>query len=367
MSSAAESIDHDPRWRDSAWRSRLRRRLLQWFETNSRTLPWRQSRDPYRVWISEIMLQQTQVATVIPYFERFTESFPTVAELAAASEQEVLRHWEGLGYYRRARQMHAAAQKIVEEHDGEFPEVFADVLALPGIGRYTAGAILSISRDQRLPVVEANTLRLYSRLIGLRSPPTIAASQRVLWEFAESILPQRGSGHLNQAAMELGSLVCTPRSPTCTHCPLANGCVAREMGLQETIPGKVKKIQYEDRREVAVVVRDDKRFLVRQCQPGERWAGLWDFPRCEIAGDADASLVAADHLRDAFNQTIEPPQPLMRIKHAVTKYRITLEVLSAKLLDEPQPIDAPGTRWLTRGQIGKLPLSTTGRKIFLKL
>ncbi|QDV69678.1 A/G-specific adenine glycosylase [Rosistilla carotiformis] len=313
------------------------------------------------------MLQQTQVATVIPYFERFTARFPSVATLAAAPEQEVLRHWEGLGYYRRARQMHAAAQKVVEIHDSEFPETFADVLALPGIGRYTAGAILSISRDQRLPVVEANTLRLYSRLIGLRTPPTHAASQRVLWEFAESILPRRGSGQLNQAAMELGSLVCTPREPTCKTCPLAAGCTARELGLQETIPGKVKKIQYEARREVAVVVRSGSRFLVRQCQPGERWSGLWDFPRCEVPGDADPTLVAIDHLRDAFGLSIEPPERLATIKHGVTKYRITLDVLNAEAVGTPSPAKDTAIQWQTRAHIGKLPLSTTGRKIFQKL
>lgn len=313
------------------------------------------------------MLQQTQVSTVIPYFERFTSRFPSVVDLAEAAEQEVLRHWEGLGYYRRARQLHAAAQRVVEVHDGQFPEVFDDVLALPGIGRYTAGAILSISRDQRLPVVEANTLRLYSRLIGLRQPPAAAAAQRLLWEFAESILPRRGSGTFNQAAMELGSLVCTPRSPECRSCPLANGCVAKELGLQETIPGKVKKIEYEPRREVAVVVSHAEKFLLRQCQPGQRWAGLWDFPRCEIGEDSEPQLAALDHLNKEYDQAIQTPQSMMQIKHGVTKYRIVLDVLIAAARRPIRKFDDTHVQWLTYAQIAQLPLSTTGRKIFQEL
>ncbi|MEZ6089692.1 MAG: A/G-specific adenine glycosylase [Pirellulaceae bacterium] len=249
MTDLKHDIDADFRWRDSKWRSRFRRDLLRWFDRNARTLPWRGTNDPYRVWISEIMLQQTQVSTVIPYYERFIDRFDDVASLADAEEQEVLRYWEGLGYYRRARQMHAAARKVMSDHDGIFPTNFDDVFALPGIGRYTAGAILSISLDQRHPVVEANTLRLYSRLMALRSPTNKPAGQNTLWEFATAILPRRGSGTLNQAAMELGSLICKPREPSCLLCPVVQWCAAQSLGLQDSIPGKVKQLQYESRRE----------------------------------------------------------------------------------------------------------------------
>ncbi|MEL6898306.1 MAG: A/G-specific adenine glycosylase, partial [Planctomycetota bacterium] len=169
---------------DARWRARVRRRLLDWFAEHQRDLPWRQHRDPYMIWISEIMLQQTQVATVIPYFNRFAKRFPDVQSLADVEEAELLRMWEGLGYYRRARQMHAAAQQIVQQHGGIFPTSFEEVLALPGIGRYTAGAVLSISQDQRLPVVEANTQRVYSRWIAMQNPPSQPAAMRRLWEFA---------------------------------------------------------------------------------------------------------------------------------------------------------------------------------------
>ena len=360
--------DHDSRWQDARWRQTLRRNLLRWFDSHERDLPWRQTSDPYRVWISEIMLQQTQVATVIDYFHRFMERFATVDVLAAADEQEVLRYWEGLGYYRRARQIHAAAKRIVDAHDGTFPTAFDDVLALPGIGRYTAGAILSISQDQRLPIVEANTLRLYSRLVALRNPPTSSVGQRLLWELAESVLPRKGSGRFNQAAMELGSLVCTPRDPSCDDCPLASRCAARELGLQGTIPGKVKKIKYEDRREVAIVVAYRDMYLVRKCQPDERWAGLWDFPRCHVADAAhDPAEVALDHLKRDYGVTLPSAEPLVSLKHGVTKYRITLDVYVAKSRAKPKLKAASDAKLKSIDEIDDLPLSTTGRKILERI
>jgi len=215
---------HDAVWQDAAWRGRVRRRLLGWFNQNARDLPWRRDPTPYRVWVSEIMLQQTQVATVIPYYNRFLNSFPTVEALAESDEMTLLGHWEGLGYYRRARSMHAAARKIVDQHDGKFPEQYDDVLALPGIGRYTAGAILSISRDQRLPVLEGNTQRVFSRWVSMRGVIGETATTNLLWKIAESMLPRKGAGDFNQAAMELGALICTAKNPRCPECPLSRIC-----------------------------------------------------------------------------------------------------------------------------------------------
>ena len=201
--------------------SRLRTSLLDWYARHARQLPWRETTDPYAIWISEVMLQQTQVATVIDYYARFLTRFPTVAALAAADEQEVLTLWSGLGYYRRAKQMHAAARVIVDRHAGRFPERFDAILALPGIGRYTAGAISSFAFGARQPIVEANTTRLFSRLMALRDEPTTSSAQKELWKFAEAILPKNGksSGQVNQAVMELGSLVCTPRDQAAHHVP----------------------------------------------------------------------------------------------------------------------------------------------------
>ena len=193
---------------------------MKWFDQHQRNLPWRKNKSLYRIWISEIMLQQTQVATVIDYFNRFVKRFPNIKRLAAASEADVLRLWEGLGYYRRARQLHAAAKTIVECHGGQFPTDITDVLALPGIGRYTAAAILSIAQDQRLPILEGNTIRLFARLLAMNSDPRTTENQKRLWEFSESLLPRKQVGDFNQSLMELGSEICTPRNPNCKICPL---------------------------------------------------------------------------------------------------------------------------------------------------
>jgi A/G-specific adenine glycosylase len=342
----------------------LRRKLLAWYARNARKLPWRESRDPYRVWISEIMLQQTQVATVRDYFARFVQALPTVHHLAAADEQDVLRLWEGLGYYRRARQLHAAARNVVAEHDGKFPRTVEELRELPGIGRYTAGAIASIAFDQRAPILEANTIRLLSRLIAYRDDPLATVGQQVLWQVAEEILPQRRSAEFNQALMELGSLVCTPSEPKCGECPLSTLCAARAAGAQHDIPLPKPRKVYTDVREAIVIVRKQGRVLMRQCSPKERWAGLWDFPRFAI--EAEGPLFAAEEIvQKLAAQTgvrCGTPTLLHTIRHGVTRYRITLDCFQAEYLGGR--INAAATvRWIARGETPKLPLSTTGRRI----
>ena len=274
----------------SKWKQRLRRKLLAWYPKHARDLPWRRSHDPYHVWVSEIMLQQTQVATVEAYFVRFLSALPTVHDLAAADEQQVMRLWEGLGYYRRARQLHAAARVIIDELGGQMPRDSASLRKLPGIGRYTAGAICSIAYGQREPILEANTIRLLSRLVGYRNDPTKAAGQRVLWQTAEVILPRKNIAQFNQSLMELGSLVCTPTGPRCDQCPVASLCATHKAGLQHEIPLAKKKQTFTDLHEAAVVVRKNGLVLLRQCVDGERWAGLWDFPRFEIENHQSPQL-----------------------------------------------------------------------------
>ncbi|MEX2115046.1 MAG: A/G-specific adenine glycosylase, partial [Pirellulales bacterium] len=256
----------------AAWPSGLRRRLLAWYRRHRRDLPWRRTSDPYAIWVSEIMLQQTQVATVVPYFHRFLAAFPSIGALAESEESEVLRLWEGLGYYRRARQMHRAARLLVAEHQAAFPRDLAIVRGLPGIGRYTAGAIVSIAFDLPAPILEANTVRLLSRLIGYRGDTSSVAGQKVLWKTAESLLPKRGSGELNQALMELGSLICAPRAPDCHRCPLNSLCTAQRRGEQERIPRLRAKPRIESVREAAIVLWRGDRVLLRRRATGERWA-----------------------------------------------------------------------------------------------
>jgi A/G-specific adenine glycosylase len=342
-------------------KQRLRRRLLAWYAEHARDLPWRKSRDPYRVWVSEIMLQQTQVATVRDYFERFVAMFPDVHSLAAAEEQQVLRLWEGLGYYRRARQLHAAAKIVVVDFEGKFPADVEALQSLPGIGRYTAGAIASIAFDQRAPILEANTIRLLSRLIAYRDDPLRTAGQRVLWQTAADILPTKVVARFNQALMELGSLVCTPNEPKCDACPLSVVCAAFAAGLQYKIPRPKSRQQYTDLREAAIIVRRNGRVLMRQCGESERWAGLWDFPR--FALEAEGPLFAVEEIitkvRLRTGVTCAPGNLFKTIKHGVTRYRITLDCYWAK----HESGRAQEAKWIPVGDLAQTPLSTTGRKI----
>jgi A/G-specific adenine glycosylase len=342
-------------------KQRLRRRLLAWYADMARDLPWRKSRDPYRVWVSEIMLQQTQVATVQGYFQRFVIAFPDVHALAAADERQVLRLWEGLGYYRRARQLHAAAKQVVADHAGHFPDDLIALQELPGIGRYTAGAIASIAFDQRAPILEANTIRLLSRLIAYRDDPLKAAGQRILWQTAADVLPQKNVARFNQALMELGSLVCTPTNPRCEKCPLATVCRARAAGLQHKIPQAKANQTYTELRETAVIIRRNGSVLMRQCGENERWAGLWDFPRFALENEGPL-LVRAEIENNVFEQTgvtCRAASLLKTIKHGVTRYRITLDCYRADYVAGR----ARKARWITRKELVDLPLSTTGRKI----
>lgn len=344
----------------------LRRRLLDWFAEHARDLPWRQNRDPYRVWLSEVMLQQTQVETVKPYFARFLEAFPTVADLAAAPEQEVLRLWEGLGYYRRARGLHAAAKVLVAEHEARFPRDVAALQKLPGVGRYTAGAIASIAFDLPAPILEANTIRLFTRLTAYRGDPTSTAGQKYLWGVAEQLVPQQGASRFNQALMELGALVCTPKAPNCQACPLARQCEANRQGLVELLQPTTKKLKFIDVSEAAVVVYKGGEVLVRQCGPGERWSGLWDFPR--FAVESEGPLFAQDELaKKVAEQTgvqVRGASHLKTLKHGVTRHRITLDCYTAQRSGGrlKSTADSP-TRWIDPAGLSELPLSVTGRKI----
>src|SRR5262245_38064297 len=349
----------------AAWRRSLSKRLLSWFKRNARDLPWRRTRDLYAIWVSEIMLQQTQVATVVPYFERFLHRFPDVDSLATADEHEVLKLWEGLGYYRRARQLHGAARKIASEHGGQFPKSIDAVRALPGIGRYTAGAILSIGLNQRLPILEANTIRVLSRLSAYRGDVQAASGRQKLWEVAESILPSEECGAFNQALMELGSEVCTPRSPACGECPVVALCAAHAKKLVAKIPRQTKSKNYEDVTEIAVVIRRGQSVLLRQCKAGERWAGLWDFPRFAAEGDGngaiDAQLVI--RVRDLVGLSVVSKGRFVTIKHGVTRFKITLHGYEAALQSVRHSKTGDGARWVNIESLADYPLSVTGRKI----
>ena len=359
--------ESDPRGAQTGatWRRDLRTRLVRWYRKHRRDLPWRNTRDPYAIWVSEIMLQQTQVATVVPYYLAFLQAFPTVDGLAAADEHDVLRRWEGLGYYRRARQLHAAARVLIERHEGVFPQDLAAVNSLPGIGRYTAGAIVSIAFDAPAPILEANTVRLWSRLVGYSGDVTRSDGQQLLWQHATDVLPARGSRELNQALMELGSLICTPQAPACDSCPLVELCAAHATGQQDTIPRAKAKVKFESVHEAAVVVRRGERVLLRRCAPGERWSGLWDFLRFPVTARGGKALERElmAKVREQSGLEIAGLTRFTTLKHGVTRFRITLDGFltdgahaSGKLPDE-------SLQWVRVDQLDQFALSTTGRKL----
>jgi len=351
---------------DSAWLRTFRRRLRAWYDQHARDLPWRGTRDPYAIWLSEIMLQQTQVETVKPYFQRFLGALPSIRALAEADERHVLRLWEGLGYYRRARQLHQAAGRIVADYGGRFPTDPQSVECLPGIGRYTAGAILSIAFDQRRPILEANTVRFFSRLLAYDGQTTSSVGQKLLWAAAEAVLPSRDVGRFNQALMELGSEVCRRRAPACDACPVAGLCRARLAGLQNEIPRPKPRTQFEDVCEAAVLVRRRGRVLLIQWPEGRRWAGLWDFPRFALQGtkEAETQRAIVDNVRRLTGVTIVPGEHRKTLRHGVTRFRITLDCYEAEYVSHiGGGTENLAQRWVRPAELEQYPLSSTGRKL----
>jgi A/G-specific adenine glycosylase len=330
--------------------------LLEWFAANARDLPWRRSKDPYSVFISEIMLQQTQVKTVIPYFERWMKELPTVGSFAKARPQKVLKLWEGLGYYSRVRNAQAAARIVMERHGGAFPRGFEDILALPGIGRYTAGAISSIAFNEPTPILDGNVMRVLCRFFGVGGNPREKKINATLWKMAEK-LAQAAPGRcsdLNQSLMELGALVCTPRQPRCPECPLNRLCFAQLHGRVAEFPMAPPRVRMTERRFVAFVAQKGDRFMVRQRPEGAVNASLWEFPNVEVQGEWDKS-----DGRDGFRVLNE--EAICLIRHSITRYRITLEAYWAGAKTE-----APGA-WRTLPELRRLPFAAAHRKILLAL
>lgn len=327
------------------------------------------------------MLQQTQAATVVPYYQRFLASFPDLASLAAAEEEDVLRLWEGLGYYRRARSLQRAAKEAVERFGGEIPPDIEAIQSLPGVGRYTAGAVASFAFDLKAPIVEANTQRLYARLAAIEGDLARPASQRRLWTIAEALLPREQPGRFNQALMDLGSLICTPKRPRCHECPVARRCDAFALEAVDRIPAPKRPPRWESVEETLWIVRDRDRVFLRRRGPAERWAGLWDFVRLGAdqigseeneAGDPAATLPVAEGI---VGEPLQFAGRFAVLKHGVTRFRITLVCLEAVVQRKgvqrqgrgerraSAATSDPDRRWARPEELASLPLSTTARKI----
>ena len=304
----------------------LRAALLCWYDANKRDLPWRHTRDPYAIWISEAMLQQTRVETVIPYWERFLARFPDVKQLADAPLDDVYAVWTGLGYYSRARNLQHAAQTVVNEHDGRLPETVAGLQSLKGIGRYMAGAIASIAFELEAPLVDGNVIRVFARLLDIRSDTTEKKVLDRMWQIASELVPGERPGDFNQALMELGATVCTPRSPDCATCPLVRDCKGHQAGDVELLPIKKKKVKPVRMRAIAVLIeRDGKILAVRRPETG-LMAGLWELPGGTLEAGQKADQHAERIIAEAVGLRLGKVESVGQVQHLFTHRRLTLEV-----------------------------------------
>jgi A/G-specific adenine glycosylase len=363
---------------------------MRWFLTHARDLPWRRTRDPYAIWVSEIMLQQTQVKTVVGYYERWMLALPNLASLAGASSEQLHKLWEGLGYYTRVRNMHRAAQVIMAEHGGVFPRRYEDVLALPGIGRYTAGAICSIALGQPTAILDGNVIRVLSRIYGVEGDTGGKEVNARLWSLAQNLVTavDRMSGRnlavgesskrrdqfggaspcslLNQSLMELGALVCTPQNPGCKACPVRKYCTAFEIRRVDQLPTPRKRPEVTARRFLAFILEDRDCYLVQQRPANVVNGNLWEFPNVEANG-ADTPAKAA---RTAIGAAASRVTRVQTIQHSITRYRIQLEVYRVQLKGHKGirlAVHDPNSRWLKLQQLSELPFASAHRKILLHL
>jgi A/G-specific adenine glycosylase len=315
---------------DPAQARRIRRRLLSWFRRSQRDLPWRHDRNPYHIWVSEVMLQQTQAVTVLRYFEPFLQRFPTIDALASADEQDVLRFWEGLGYYRRARNLHRAARYLAAHHRGRLPDDPRVLQKLPGIGRYILGALLSQAFDRRWPILEANSERVLCRLFAQAADPGRAPVKRWLWKMAEDLLPDQSVGDFNQALMELGAVICTPAEPHCPACPLAEDCASRRLGKQRSIPFRPAPPAIISVREVAIVIRRGPRVLLVQRPDHGRWAGMWEFPHGPLQINETHETAASRLVAELTRLRVDVREEVVTVRHSVTHHRIAMTCFAAR-------------------------------------
>lgn len=348
--------------------------LLTWWDAGHADLPWRTTRDPYTIWVSEIMLQQTQITTVIPYYERWLTRFPTVQDLAAASVDEVLKLWEGLGYYSRARNMHAAAQTIVAEWHGRFPPTAAQLQTLKGIGRYTAGAIAAIAYDEPVPVLDGNVIRVLSRLTDLPADVTTTPTKKQLWQLAGELVPADRPGDYNQALMELGQTICLPQNPRCLLCPLRQECLARQRGSQAERPVKPPRKNTPHYDVVAGIIWQndtrgrDARFLIAQRPLNGLLGGLWEFPGGKQEAGETLPQALQREIQEELAMEIQVDDFQTSVKHAYTHFRITLHAFhAAHLQGEPQHLGVIDHAWVTLADLENYAFAVTDLKIIASL
>jgi A/G-specific adenine glycosylase len=350
------------------WKRRFQHELLSWYDSEFRDLPWRKTKDPYAIWVSEIMLQQTQVSKVIPYYERFLDLFPTVNQLAAAPLSKLLKAWEGLGYYARARNMHRCADEVCRRYGGSFPTEIDSVRGLPGIGPYTAAAILSISSNGNFAVVDGNVIRVLSRLFRISSSPYSAAGKRTMDRLADDILTRGRAGDHNQAMMELGAVVCRPQNPQCEKCPVSRLCAACRHGDPLKYPAK-KTAKKRPHHELAagIVWRNGKILIARRPEKG-LLGGLWEFPGGRLTTDESPEEGAVRSIAKEVGISVKVIDHFKTIDHQYSHFEITLHAFHCDYIDgEPRALLCDEWRWVTLAETEKFAFSRANGKILQDL
>ena len=338
--------------------SRLTTGILTWYRQQGRTLPWRGHPDPYAVWVSEIMLQQTRVETVIPYFEIWMQLFPTVKDLAGASEQDVLNAWEGLGYYSRARNLHKAAKIVVEQYNGELPRDLKALRKLPGIGRYTVGAIASIAFNMDEPTLDGNLRRVFARLFDVSEPADLPAGEEILWGLAAEHLPKGQAGDYNQALMDLGAAICLPKNPRCLLCPLMEMCKARANGTQEQRPVlKPKKETPHYVHAAGVIVKDGKVLLAKRPSKG-LLGGMWEFSNGRVVGEPAEELESI--LEARYGLKVQRNEALGIVQHAYTHFHVTVHAFRCELISMSEN---ENLKWIGAEELDDFPMGKVDRQI----
>jgi A/G-specific adenine glycosylase len=340
-------------------------RILSWYARHRRDLPWRKTSDSYHILVSEVMLQQTQVETVIPYYHRFLSCFPTVQALASASLPQVLKVWENMGYYARARNLHAAAKEIMERFQGEIPQTWDELTALPGVGDYTAGAVLSMAFDQAAPAVDANVRRVLCRLFSVETPLHESRTQQSLRDLARKLIPPEGAGRFNQGLMDLGAIVCTPKKPACLLCPIHDCCQANRRRLQDLLPVKRKRRPVPHSQATAGVIWNDCGQVLIARRPNQGLlGGLWKFPGGKQNPGETLPSCLRRHVREELGIHVRVRAPIASVNHAYTHFRITLHAFHcAHQAGEPQPLTCADWRWTTVSALKDFPFSKADRKI----
>ncbi len=346
----------------------IRKALVEWYLTDHRDLPWRRTSDPFQIWVSEVMLQQTQVATVRPYYRKFLERFPNLARLAVADLQDVLKVWEGMGYYARARNLHKAAAMVMAKHNGRLPQAWQDFRDLPGVGDYIAAAVLSIAFDKPYAVVDGNVKRVLSRLFEMDDPVNRPKSKSIYQQAANELLDERRPGTYNQAIMELGATICKPRRPTCAACPLQAACRAYRNDRVAEFPRRIKKQATPEYRIAVGVVFKNGRVLITRRKPEGLLGGLWEFPGGKIRPHESAEAACIREIKEEVNLTVRIDAHLSQVRHAYTHFKIRMEVFCCVYISGRVRLNGPvDHRWINLDQLQNYPLPKANHKFLSQL